>query len=324
MKRKTPSDSLRYLEHAPRSETISIVPIPFDWGADHGDDLAKGPRYFIDNGIETVFETAGIKTNLLPELRVSKSDRKKFHAKTGDIITDLQKVLVDIRDVVSGEVGRKRPIIALGGDHTIAMGTIAGAAAALKGNLGVIWVDIHPDAHTYDTSITKNPHGMPTMVVMGEGEKRLTSIVTHPIKKKNFLYIGTRDADQGEIDNMRKHKVENITMMDIAEHGIGIALRGVERLNKKVKNVWISIDLDSIDHQVAPGTTMATPGSFTHREIVTLMTAIGKTCNVVGIDLVEMTPGRDIDRKTVLIALEIAAACFGAKYSWYTRYMEAY
>ncbi|MDP3645537.1 MAG: arginase family protein [bacterium] len=317
-------DALSYLEHAPRSEKISIFPIPFDWGADLGTDVAAGPRFMLDLGMEEMFEAAGIKTKVFPEIRVSRKHRKKFHKRPDDFHGDLCKVLGNIRDMVQSEVARTRAVVALGGDHTISIGTIAGACAALKGDLGVIWIDVHPDAHTHATSMSKNPNGMPTMALMGEGDTLLTDVVTTKVKKSNFLYLGPRDADRGELDNMRKHKVDYVTMMDIAEHGIKAALDGVHRLNKKVGNVWVSIDLDAIDQSVAPATSMATPGGFSHRDIVSLVTAIGKKCNVTGIDIVELTPSKDIGQKTGLLALELAAAAFGAKYNWYTRHMSQY
>jgi arginase len=324
MKRKKVADRLSMLEHTPSHESVSILSIPFDWGVDQGTDASRGPRAILDAGLEKAFEEMGFKTKIFPELAVSQKHRKKFHKKPGDLHKDLCVVLGNIRDLVHGEVARDRAVIALGGDHTISIGTIAGASAATGGNLGVIWIDVHPDAHTHETSFSKNPHGMPTMAVMGEGDARLTDVVGTKIKKTNFLYLGPRDADPGEIRNMRTHKVDYVTMHDIAEHGMKAAFDGVGRLNKKVDAVWVSLDLDTIEKTVAPATSMATHGGFSHREIVALMTMIGKTCNIVGIDIVEMTPARDVEERTALLALELAAAAFGAKYNWYTKYMNEY
>lgn len=324
MRSKKIVDSLSFLEHAPRSETISIVPIPFDWGSDHGNDVAKGPKYMLDLGLEGVLESAGIKTKLLPEITVSKKYLKKNIKQKSNLMEGLADTLSDIRDVVHGEIARGHSVISLGGDHTISIGTIAGASAALDGDLGVIWIDIHADAQTHATSLSQNPHGMSTMALLGIGDKRLSGIVDKKIKKGNFVYIGLRDLDKAEIDNIRTHKLASVTMMDIAEDGLAVVHESIKGLNKKVRNVWVSLDLDSIDASIAPASAMATPGGFSHREIVSLITRIGKTCNVVGLDIVELTPNKDVDGKTGLLVLELAAAAFRAKYNWYTRHMNKY
>ena len=324
MIKKKVSDRLSFLEHTPRRETISIVPIPLDLGSDNGDDIAGGPGYLLDLGLESALEGAGLNTRLLPENFASKKHLKNGHKGKHDLIDDLTKVLAVIRDVVHGEVAKGNLVVSLGGDHALSIGTIAGASAALKGDLGVIWIDVHGDIHTHATSLSQNPHGMSVTAIMGLGDKRLTGLVSHKIKKQNVLAAGYRDLEQGEIDTIRANKISTVTMHDIASYGLSPLYDAVARLKKKTKNIWVSLDLDSIDGSVAPASAMASPGGFTHREIVSLLTHIGKVCNVVGLDVVELTPSKDIENKTSMLAFELIAAAFGAKFNWYTKYMSAY
>jgi arginase len=301
-------DKLTFLEHAPKKESLSIIPIPFAEGSDNT-DVAHAPQYLLDAGLATKLTTAGLRSHVLP---VVDSSRGVHHT------------LARVRDISRAEIQGGRAVVSLGGDHTVAIGSIAGASAALEGDLGVIWVDIHGDMHTPQTSLSGNIHGMATTILMGQGDPSMANLVTLPIYKEHMLYLGLRDLEQAEINLIRSKNLAVVTMPEIADEGLTPAKKKIQDLRSRVSNMWVSIDIDSIDNTVAPASAMATPGGFSHREIVNLLTYIGKTCNVVGIDLVEITPKKDIEHKTAELAIELAAAAFGAKYNWYTNYMNDY
>jgi arginase len=324
MQKKKIYDSLAFLENTPRQETISILPIPLDLGSDNGDDLAHGPQNLLDLGLSDALTVAGLKTKILPEVHASRKHLHNGHKEKNDLIDDLTGVLSGICDTVHAEIRGGNVVVTLGGDHALSVGTIAGASKALKGDLGVIWIDVHGDIHTHATSLSQNPHGMSVTAIMGMGDKRLAGLVDRPIKKSNVLTLGYRDLEQREIDTIRENKIWAVTMFDVAMHGPKVLYDAVEKFSKKTKNIWVSLDLDAIDESVAPASAMASPGGFTHREIVSLTTYIGKTCNVVGLDIVELAPSKDEGNKTAMLAFELIAAALGAKSNWYTQYMSAY
>ena len=165
---------------------------------------------------------------------------------------------------------------------------------------------------------------MVSATVMGFGNKNLTSVVKNKIKTKNILYIGLKDLDQAEIDLIRNKKISAVTIMDILESGFSVITKKIKLLNKRVDNIWISLDVDSIDERFAPASAMASSGGLSYREITNLLNYIGKSCKVVGMDVVEVTPKKEIDGKTGKLCIELVASGFGSKYDWYTEYMEHY
>jgi arginase len=224
---------------------------------------------------------------------------------------------------VATAVKQGRAVIALGGDHSLSLGTISGASVALGGDLGVIWIDAHGDINTDATTVSGNIHGMPLAGVLGMGHKSLTSILEpgQKVQPKNVVYAGLKDLDQAEIDTIRAHKIPTTTAMDIARHGLEPLFKNIVALQKRVKRIWVSLDVDSIDAEYAPGTPMVNRGGLTYREIAAITSFIGKTCRLAGFDIVELAPRHDKAGKTAKLAVELSARLLGGDYSWYTEYM---
>jgi arginase len=225
---------------------------------------------------------------------------------------------------VEAAVRRGETVVALGGDHSTALGSIAGAAAALP-KLGVIYIDAHPDCNTDETTITGNVHGMVTAALQGFGHAVLTEIPKRTIPSEHFLYIGLKDLDAAEIEFLRSNRLTCFTMLDIATRGLHPIVSAIGELSQRVDHVWISMDMDSIDAEYAPGVGLSGSGGLTRREVLALAHRIGKTCRVAGFDLVEMLPAKDAEAKTARLALEIAARFLGGEYTWYQQqYIDTY
>ncbi|MDB5204720.1 MAG: hypothetical protein JWP09_748 [Candidatus Taylorbacteria bacterium] len=316
-------DSLSFLENKISSKKISILSIPLNIGSDNS-DMADAPKYLLKLGLKEALESAGFQTNVLPELAASKKSFWKNNKTKEDNLSDILDIVSDANKIVKKEILEKNKVLSIGGDHAISIGTIAGAAEAVDGNLGVIWIDAHGDINTHETSLSGNVHGMASAAILGFGDKRLTDLVKTKIKKENILYIGLKDLDQAEIDLIRNENISRITMLDILENGFSIITKNIELLKKKVDNIWISLDVDSIDEQFAPASAMATSGSLSYREITNLINYIGKSSEVIGMDIVEITPKKDIDNKTGKLCIELIASGFGSKYDWYSEYMGHY
>jgi len=307
-------DNLSFLENGSLNrKRISILPIPIDIGSGNP-GVKDTPGYFFKLGLCPALNSVGIKSGVLPEIPAT---REK-----GPV--DISRALKEIIQTVRGEIIKKNRVLAIGGDHVISVGTIAGASEALKGDLGVIWIDAHGDINTPETTISGNVHGMSLATILGIGDDGLNDLVKHKIKKENVLYIGLKDLDQAEINVIRKGKISVVTIIDILEKGFGGVKEKIDLLRKRVDKVWVSLDVDVMDKSFAPASLMVTDGGLSYREITNLMTMIGKTFDVMGLDIVELMPERDVDNKTGNVCLELILSAFGSRYDWYSRHMNNY
>lgn len=303
-------DTIQFLENKTAQKKISIISIPLDIGSDNK-GMNQAPEYLLKSGLVAVLENGNHQAKVLPALRLGKMKDK---------VSAIFKVAKDANRLVSQQILAGRKVLAIGGDHAVSLGTIGGAADAVEGDLGVIWIDAHPDLHTFESSDSQAVHGMVSAGLLGF-DKRLSELVKTKVKKQNFLYVGLKDLDQAEVDRIRKHKLQVISMFDIFEHGFSEVTEKIKQLQKRVKNIWVSFDVDSMDELYAPASAMASSGGLTYREAVNLLTFIGKSCNVIGMDIVELTPKKDRGNQTATLCLEVVAAAFGTKYNWYTEYM---
>lgn len=191
--------------------------------------------------------------------------------------------------------------ITLGGDHSAAIGSWSGIANAIKGDLGLIWFDAHMDAHTFQTSATNNIHGMPLACLLGHGEPALTQILSKQAKLKpeNVVLIGIRSYEAGEETLLKKLGIKIFYMKDIERLGLETVMQ--EALSIVTKNTTafgISIDLDGFDPKDAPGTGTAEENGVSATEFLKHFSSITTRQKFTGMDVVEFSPGLDVNNKT--------------------------
>lgn len=312
-----------FLENKPTKSSVSVLGIPIDIGKDNvGTD--EGPDHLRKGGLKEMFNHIGIKFQDLGNVPCPTRELSQMGDKNVKYLKEIVQVAKETAAIVKTEVEKGNKVVALGGDHSLSLGTISGASAACSQDIGVIYIDAHGDMMTHENTISGNVHGMPTSALMGFGHPELTNILNSKVKVKpeNFVFIGLKDLDQGEIDLIRKEKINAVTIMDIMQSGLGLAFEKIKALQSRVKNIWVSLDLDSIDSEFAPATPIINLGGLSYREIVNLSKYIGKVCNVVGMDVVELFPRQDREEKTTKLAISLVAHLLGAEYSWYTQYMD--
>ena len=199
----------------------------------------------------------------------------------------------------------------LGGDHSIALGTVA--AAASNAPPGVLWIDAHGDFNTPDTSPSGNLHGMPLAALTGQGSPEMFGLAsTVPtIAESNVVILGLRSLDRDERELLRASQVGVYTMREIDEQGIGkIAHRALERL-QHCRSLHISLDMDALDPSEAPGVGTPVPGGLTYREAHLLMEIIASSGKVDSVDVVEVNPVLDDRNRTAQIAVELVLSLLG-------------
>lgn len=208
-------------------------------------------------------------------------------------------VTAKIADEVYSHAREGRMVLTLGGDHSIAIGTIAGTAKAVRERMNkeiaVIWVDAHSDINTPETSDSGNIHGMPVAFVSGLAKEEKPDIFgwlkeDHMLNLKKLVYIGLRDVDVAEKRILRENGVKAFSMFDIDRHGIG---RVVEMALAHIGNdspIHLSFDVDALDPMWAPSTGTPVRGGLTLREGDYICEALHETGNLVAVDLVEVNP----------------------------------
>ncbi len=307
----------------------TIIGIPLDLGAENlGVDV--GPNAFrYQNIIEKLQssgyekEDAGFKINDAGNIQCGDRNQLEMGNPKLRYLEEIVRVSEESAKLVHDLINKGEKIIALGGDHSINLGVVSGASAALKGNLGLIYFDAHGDMQTDKTTISGNIHGMHLASLLGFGTKELVNIYQPgmKIKKANLLHVGGSDFDQAEIELVEKENLSCFKMFDLLSNGLKPVFEQIMKLNSQVINIWVSLDLDCIDVNYAPGSGMPNKAGFTYREIITMADYIGKNCNVIGVDVVEYNPLQDVDGKTAELGIELIAKFLGSNYSWYANYM---
>ncbi|MDB5166125.1 MAG: Arginase [Candidatus Saccharibacteria bacterium] len=301
----------------------TLIGVPLDLGAENlGVDV--GPDAFRYQDLIKKLASAGLEVEDAGNIEVG----KRADLSVGDLRLRYLDEIVRVNEALATQVetaikaGRK--VIVLGGDHSLNLGTVAGASTAVDGKIGQVYLDAHGDMNTDESTLTGNIHGMHLASLMGFGAPALAQAYGNQVKlpKENLLHIGGCDLDQAEIDLIARENLEAFTMLDLMKYGMAPLLEKIDALAAKAPNVWVSLDLDAIDKVYAPGAGMPNPKGLTYREVVAIAEYVGQKCNVIGLDVVEYNPLQDIDRKTAELGTELIATFLGKQYSWYSGYLE--
>jgi arginase len=201
--------------------------------------------------------------------------------------------------------------IFLGGDHSIAIGTIGGVTH--QEAAGIIWIDAHGDFNLPQTSPNGNVHGMPVSILLGKGFDTLVDLGRPgpKIKPEDLVYIGLRDLDYDEKTMLRNSGVKIFTMRDIDENGIAVVTRRALAHLSGHARLHVSLDMDILDPREAPGVGTPAVGGLTYHEAHLLMEIIEDSGKVASVDVVEINPILDTRNSTAKLAVELVKTLFG-------------
>jgi arginase len=295
---------------------IGVVGAPMDLGAGRrGVDM--GPSAIRIAGLEQRLEMLGHRVTDYGDIDVMIAETQKVGANH----LRYKKPILEANRELMKRVGKvlddgRMPLV-LGGDHSIAIGSVAGTSNwyAKRGEaLGLIWFDAHGDANTPQTTPSGNIHGMSLAVSLGFGDRDLVRLGGRApkIQPRNCVLIGIRDIDPGERDFLKKSGVTAYTMRDLDERGMRDVLdEGIRRAADGTVGIHMSFDLDVVDPEDAPGTGTPVWGGVSYREAHLAMEMIHDRANVVAIDLVEVNPVLDHQNLTGVLAAELAQSALG-------------
>jgi arginase len=204
--------------------------------------------------------------------------------------------------------------LVLGGDHSLSLGSVRGAARNRK--IGLIWIDAHGDFNTAETTPSGNIHGMPLAALCGRGDARLTKLWDEraTLDPRHVAVVGARDLDEGEKANLRDAGVLVMGMEQIDRLGMGGAVeRAIERATKDTDGLYLSFDMDALDPLHAPGVGTPVPAGLSQREAHLGCELIGGTGTLIGMDMVEVNPILDVQNRTAILAVDFVLSALGKR-----------
>lgn len=292
-----------------KAKTIRIIGIPIDLGqSQRGVDM--GPSVVRYAGLSARLKALGYQLhdagNLFVPVRDSLSDQGN-----NDFLPSIQQVCQAAYDAAKQTLEAGDIPLFVGGDHSLAIGTIGGISHQQPS--GVIWIDAHGDANVPQTSPSGNIHGMPVAALLGEGFPELVNIGRPGAKLagKDLVMIGIRDLDSNERDWLKQSGIAVYTMRDIDERGMSAIIREALQRLEHCRRLHVSLDMDSLDPNVAPGVGTPSPGGLNYREAQLLMEIIADSGKLASVDVVEINPILDHENCTAKIAVELLASLFG-------------
>ncbi|HKI50435.1 MAG TPA: arginase [Geothermobacteraceae bacterium] len=288
---------------------IEVVGVPIDLGqTQRGVDLGPGALRY-----------AGLRRQLR-QLGYELIDRGNLDVPVRDSLPERRQSndLPAIRDICSAvyasarrtcELGHRA--VFLGGDHSIAIGTVGGITHTES--VGLIYLDAHGDFNTPETSPSGNIHGMPLATLLGAGHPELVDIGRPgpKLKPEDVVLIGLRELDEGEKQRLKESGMQIYTMREIDERGIHTVTREALQQLGTHKRLHVSLDLDVLDPAEAPGVGSAAPGGLSYREAQLLCELIADTGRLSSVDLVEINPILDEHNRTSTLAVALTASLFG-------------
>jgi len=301
---------------------IRIIGVPLDLGAGRrGVDM--GPSALRVAGLDKRLEQMGCDVEdsgdldvVIPEQEEVKTADRDRRMRYADAILQSSEALAG---AVRTALDEGFMPLALGGDHSIAIGTVAGASAYFQArgeSIGVVWLDAHGDMNTPESTPSGNIHGMGLAISCGLGDPRFTHLAgfAPKVDPRRVALVGARDLDPGERDHCRSLGVTVFTMRDLDELGAReVMRRAIEVAGKGAAGIHVQLDMDVIDPEDAPGTGTPVRGGLTYREAHLAMELLADSRIVRALDIVEINPVLDEHNRTAELGTELVLSALGKR-----------
>ena len=315
----SPIPSLPSGTQAQPTRRIRVIGVPLDMGASRrGVDM--GPSAMRVAGLEARLEGLGHQVTDGGNIQVDVAETLAFGSPNARYLKQIAETCTRTADAVVKTLEDKMTPLVLGGDHSLAVGSVSGVAEFYRRQsqrIGVIWIDAHSDINTPDTSPSGNVHGMPLAALLGLGPEQLSNIYGYSpkIAPENTVLIGVRDVDAAERANIRRAGVGEVyTMRDIDERGMRTVMEEALRAaGRGTAGYHVSLDMDWIDPEDAPGVGTPVRGGATYREAHLAMEILADHGRMVSFEIVEVNPVIDEHNRTADLAVELACSAFGKK-----------
>jgi len=301
---------------------IRILGVPLDMGASRrGVDM--GPSAMRVAGLEARLEALGHQVDDGGNIRVEVAETRSSGDRNAHYLAEIAETCARTAEAVAETLEEGMIPLVLGGDHSLAAGSVAGVAGfyGRRGEkIGLIWIDAHTDINTPETSPSGNVHGMPLAALLGLGPEQLAQVIgdggfAPKIAPENTVLVGIRDIDAAERDNLRRAGLTEVyTMRDIDERGMRAVMEEALRAaGRGTAGYHVSLDMDWIDPEDAPGVGTPVRGGATYREAHLAMEILADHGRLLSFEIVEVNPVIDEHNRTAELAVELACSAFGKK-----------
>jgi arginase len=297
---------------------VHVLGVPMDLGSGRrGVDM--GPSAIRIAGVEARLRELGHEVVDEGDIAIKNMEELKVGNARARYLAEIARAAGVVCRKVDRIMSRGRFPLVLGGDHSIAAGTVSGIAAFCRRRrkkLGLLWVDAHGDINTPETSPTGNIHGMPLAALLGHGAAELTGIggKQPKVQPANVALVGIRSLDEGEKHQLKASGVQVHTMSDIDRHGIHrVMKKALARITDGTDYVHVSFDLDAVDPTVAPGVGTPVKGGLDYREAHLIMELLHDSGVMTSLELVEVNPILDQGNASAMFAVELVQSAFGKK-----------
>ena len=297
---------------------IRMIGVPLDLGASRrGVDM--GPSTLRIAHLADRLNALGHDVEDVGNLRVP--DRAALPAVASPLgfLSTITDVCRDLASACAQAVREGHAPLVLGGDHSLGAGSVAGVATALAEQgrrLGLLWLDAHGDLNTPTSTLSGNVHGMPVAHLLGHGDPGMACIArpAPAVGPENVALVGIRDLDPAEREHARRFGIRVFTMREIDERGLRAVMDDALAVaGQGTDGLHVSLDMDWIDPDEAPGVGTPVRGGATYREAHLAMEMLGEQADIVSVDLVEVNPVLDHGNATGLLAVELAQSLFGKR-----------
>ncbi|MDR3738928.1 MAG: arginase [Terracidiphilus sp.] len=297
---------------------IRVLGVPLDLGASRrGVDM--GPSALRVAGLEARLEALGHQVTDGGNIKVAIAETQGFGRENARYLKQIADTCTHTAETVVKALDEGCTPLVLGGDHSLAVGSVSGVAEFYRRRgqqIGVLWIDAHSDINTPETSPSGNVHGMPLASLLGMGPNELTHIFGYApkIAPRNTVLVGVRDIDAAERANIERAGIVVYTMRDIDERGMRTVMEDALRAaTDGTAGFHLSLDMDWIDPEDAPGVGTPVRGGATYREAHLAMEIAADHGGMLSFEIVEVNPVLDEHNRTADLAVELACSAFGKK-----------
>ena len=301
-----------------RQSHIAIIGAPMDLGAGRrGVDM--GPSAMRLAGLNEKIASLGYEVEDLGNIAVEQPEKLPVGPTNARYLAQIAHTCERLAQMVHHAAEQGRVPLVLGGDHSVAIGTVAGMSAWFRERgekIGLIWVDAHADMNTPESSPSGNIHGMPLACIAGLGPPELTELCgfAPKVDPMSVAIVGLRSVDDIERANVRGAGVHAFTMRDIDERGLrSVMQEAIEHATGGTAGFHLSFDMDAVDPQEAPGVGTPVRGGITYREAHLAMETICDCGEMVSMEMVEVNPVIDEVNRTALLAVELIMSAMGMR-----------
>jgi arginase len=300
------------------AEKIRIIGVPMDLGASRrGVDM--GPSALRVAGLQARLKQLGRQVEDIGNISVKQPEEQHYGVKNAKYLEEIAETCKGLAETVRKTLEADLLPLVLGGDHSVAVGTVAGVASYFQSQskrVGLIWLDAHGDMNTPESSPSGNVHGMPLASIMGYGPAELTELagVKPMVEPRNVVLVGVRDLDSKERRLMKESGAHVFTMRDIDERGMREVMAEALRFaGDDTAGVAVSLDMDFVDPTDAPGVGTPVRGGVTYREAHLALEMIADSRSMVSFELVEINPVIDVHNTTATLGVELVLSGLGKK-----------